>query len=218
MVGSGDDRPVAGTQVQLTPVTRGVSLTGSVLSLDGATLVGATLAVRPSAPEMAQTWQLAPGDRIEVFWRSRSVGQALPAALVAVLPGDDACWELRVVGPAELSQRRQAVRAGVQLPIRLNVAGTLTVGETADLSEAGCRVVVDGWGLPPEPGLPAEVTLDLEDGEVIAPARIVRVLLRGARWWISFELVDPSEQLRDRLRRRVFQELRAERARQADAG
>jgi hypothetical protein len=45
----------------------------------------------------------------------------------------------------------------------------------------------------------------------------VRVLVRGARWWISLALTNPSEQTRDRLRRRVFAELRAERARQADA-
>ena len=176
-----DDRPVVGTEVQLTPITRGISLTGGVEALDGATLVGATLVVRPSAPELAETWNIGPGDRIEVFWRTRGVGQALPAAVVAVLPGEDACWEMRVVGPAEPSQRRQAVRADVQLPVRVNVAGTLTMGETVDLSEAGCRVLVDGWGLPPEPGLPAQLVLDLEDGEVIAAARIVRVLLRGAR-------------------------------------
>jgi hypothetical protein len=213
----GDDRPVAGTEVQLTPLTKGVSLTGSVLALDGATLVGATLLVRPSAPEMAEAWELAPGDRIEVFWRSRGVGQALPATVVAVLPGDDACWQLRVTGPAEPSQRRQAVRGVVQLPARVHVAGTHTLGETVDLSEAGCRILVDGWGLPPEPGLPAEIALDLEDGELIAPARVVRVLVRGARWAISLELRNPSEQMRDRLRRRVFQALRDERARLADA-
>ena len=45
-----DDRPVAGTEVQLTPITRGVPLTGSVESLDGETLADATLVVRPSAP------------------------------------------------------------------------------------------------------------------------------------------------------------------------
>ena len=33
-----------------------------------------------------------------------------------------------------------------------DVDGTDTVGDTVDLSEAGCRVMVDGWGLPPEPG------------------------------------------------------------------
>jgi hypothetical protein len=212
-----DDRPVAGTEVQLTPLTRGVSMTGSVESADGATLVGSTLVVRPSAPEMTQTWKIQPGDRIEVFWRTRGVGLALPATVVAVLPGEDSCWQLRVVGPAEPSQRRQAVRADVVLPVRLHVAGTDTLGETVDLSEAGCRVMVDGWGLPPEPGLPAQVVLDLEDGEMLARARIVRVLLRGARWWISLELVDPSEQERDRLRRRVFQALREERARLAAA-
>ena len=186
-----DDRPLAGTDVQLTPITWGVSMTGSVESAVGVTLVGSTLVVRPSAPEMAETWGIKPGDRIEVFWHTRGLGQALPAAVVAVLPGEDACWELRVVDPAEPSQRRQAVRADVPLPVRVHVAGTDTVGETVDLSEAGCRVVVDGWGLPPEPGLPAQMALDLEDGGVIAPARIVRVLLRGPRWWISLELVDP---------------------------
>ena len=213
----GDDRPVAGTQVQLTPITRGISLTGSVASADGATLVGSTLVVRPDAPEVAEAWGIEPDDRIEVFWRTRGVGLALPARVVAVVPGEDPCWELRVVGPAEPSQRRQAVRAGVVLPVRVHVAGTDTFGETVDLSEAGCRVVVDGWGLPPQPGSPAQVVLDLEDGEMVARARIVRVLLRGARWFISLELVDPSEQERDRLRRRVFQALREERARTADA-
>ena len=72
-------------------------------------------------------------------------------------------------------------------------------------------------GLPPEPGAAAEIALDLEDGEFVKQARIVRVLLRGARWFVSLEIVDPSEQERDRLRRRVFQALREERARLADA-
>jgi|1186.fasta_scaffold596446_1 hypothetical protein len=213
----GDDRPTAGTEIQLTPLRKGVSLTGSVESAQGATLVGSTLVVRPDAPELAEAWAIDAGDRVEVFWRVHGTGLAVPTTVVAVLPGDDACWELRVTGPAEPSQRRQAVRAGVRLPIRVHVAGTDTVGETADLSEAGCRVLVDGWGLPPEPGLPAEIALDLEDGELIAPARVVRVLVRGARWWISLELRNPSEQTRDRLRRRVFGQLRAERARLADA-
>lgn len=217
MSDGGDDRPTAGTDVQLTPLKKGISLTGSVESLAGATLVGSTLVVRPHAPEVAEAWGIAAGDRIEVFWRVRGLGLALPSTVVAVLPGDDACWELRVTGAAEPSQRRQAVRAEVYLPIRVHVAGTDTVGETVDLSEAGCRVLVDGWGLPPEPGLPAAIALDLEDGELVAPARVVRVLVRGARWWVSLELKDPSEQTRDRLRRRVFQELRAQRAREADA-
>jgi len=212
-----DGRPVTGTDVQLTPITRGVSMTGWVESADGATLVGSTLVVRPSAPEMTETWGIEPGDRIEVFWRTRGVGHALPATVVAVLPGEGVCWELRVVGPAEPSQRRQAVRANVQLPVRVHVGGTDTVGDTVDLSEAGCRVMVDGWGLPPEPGAAAEIALDLEDGEFVKQARIVRVLLRGARWFVSLEIVDPSEQERDRLRRRVFQALREERARLADA-
>ncbi len=214
----GGSRPTADAEVQLTPLRKGVSLTGSVESVVGATLADSRLVVRPDAPQLAKAWAIKAGDRVEVFWRELGVGLALPTQVVDVTPGDDACWDLRVTGPAEPSQRRQAVRAGVQVPIRVHVAGTDTVGETADLSEAGCRVMVDGWGLPPEPGLPAEIALDLEDGELIAPARVVRVLVRGARWWISLELRDPSEQTRDRLRRRVFAELRAERARRADAG
>ena len=213
----GDSRPTAGTEVQVTPLRKGISLTGSVATIVGATLADSKLVIRADAPELAKAWGIKAGDRVEVFWRELGVGLALPTQVVADLPEDGARWELRVTGPAEHSQRRQAVRAGVQRPIRVHVDGTDTVGETADLSEAGCRVMVDGWGLPPEPGTPAEIALDLEDGELLAPARVVRVLVRGARWWISLELKDPSEQTRDRLRRRVFAELRAERARKADA-
>lgn len=208
---SGDDRPAAGTEVQLTPLTRGVSLTGCVESADATTLV-----VLPDAPEIAGAWGIGPGERIEVFWRPLGVGRAVPAQVVSVAAGAGRTWELQLLGPAESSQRRQAVRAEVQLPVRLHVAGTDTVGETIDLSEAGCRLVVDGWGLPPEHGAAAQVAIDLEDGEVIVSARIVRVLLRGARWWVSLELVDTPDRERDRLRRRVFEALRAERARQAD--
>ena len=57
-----DDRPVVGTEVQLTPITRGVSLAGSVESL-----VGATPVVRPSAPELAQAWTIGPGAEIEAL-------------------------------------------------------------------------------------------------------------------------------------------------------
>src|SRR3712207_2998995 len=139
----GDGQPTAGTEVQLTPLRKGISLTGSVETVVSATLADSKLVVRPDAPQLAKAWAIEAGDRVEVFWRELGVGLALPTQVMNVLPGDDACWQLRVTGPAEPSQRRQAVRAGVQVPIRVHVDGTDTVGETADLSEAGCRVLVE---------------------------------------------------------------------------
>ena len=209
----GDDRPTAGTEVQLTPLRKGVSLTGSVETVVGATLADSRLVVRPDAPQLATAWGIKAGDRVEVFWRELGVGLALPTQVVADLTEDGARWELRVTGPAEHSQRRQAVRAGVQLPIRVHVDGTDTVGETADLSEAGVRAILESFGHPPLPGGVVPLTVHLEDGAVSARAEVVWHQTRGTRWWVSLRFLDLSEREQDRVRRRVFQAMREERAR-----
>ena len=56
----------------------------------------------------------------------------------------------------------------------------------------------------------------LEDGPSRRKAEVVRTQARGARWVISIRFLDIQEKDQDRVRRRVFQALREERAKRAD--
>lgn len=55
--------------------------------------------------------------------------------------------------------------------------------------------------------------MHLGDGAVSARAEVVWHQARGARWWISLRFLDLPEKEQDRVRRRVFQAMREERAR-----
>ena len=91
-------------------------------------------------------------------------------------------------------------------------AGATLTGRTLDLSEAGARVLVDGWGLPPERGVRTEVSISLEDKVVVdLRCEIVRNQPRGAQWILAMRFLDVAERDEDRLRKRVFQALREHR-------
>ena len=85
-------------------------------------------------------------------------------------------------------------------------------GNTVDLSESGMRALMDGWGLPPEPGTPTQVSLDLDDALVDLHGEFVWTSIRGAQWLLAMKFIDVPEKAADALRRRVFQALRDERA------
>jgi hypothetical protein len=208
---AGLDRPEEGSAAQVTPIARGVSL-NALVEASGAS----TLDVRMEDPEFVRKMEIKRGDRVEVFWRTMEIARALPAQVEEMHLGPDVRWELRILGPSEPSQRRQAVRAHVELPARARVHGADLSGQTIDLSEAGSRILFDGWGLPPEPGTLATLVVDLGGTEATTTARVVRTQLRGARWLISFSHVGTSEDVKNHLRRRVFQALREERAARAE--
>ena len=89
-----------------------------------------------------------------MFWRHGREGRACPAEVAEVEDGGVVRWSLTVTGGAEHSQRRRAVRARVSVPVRARYQGsTELVGEAVDMSENGMRALVDGWGLPPDPGM-----------------------------------------------------------------
>ena len=90
---------------------------------------------------------------------------------------------------------------------------TELVGEAVDMSEHGIRVLLDGWGLPPDPGMTVDLTLDLDEGSMRLVGEVLRQRSRGARWLTSIRFLGLRDQDEDRLRRRVFQALREERAR-----
>ena len=123
---------------------------------------------------------------------------------------------MRATGPAEASQRRKAVRGRVSVPVTAEYGAVELKGTTVDLSEAGLRAEFEGLGAPPEAGAKVDLTVQLEDGGIKTKAEVVRTQARGARWVMSIRFVNIQEKDQDRVRRRVFQALREERASKAD--
>ncbi|MDT0277993.1 PilZ domain-containing protein [Blastococcus goldschmidtiae] len=171
-----------------------------------------TIVVRPDGEGTAWKTSVKDGDPVALYWIGANEERTLPAKIVEVEPGEEVRWHLVATGPAERSQRRKAVRGRVTLPVYLPWVDGQLVGETVDLSEAGVRVLVDGWGLPPEPGTRLDIGLTLTDEVLHLGADVVRQQANGPRWLISLSFVDVDDRDADQLRRRVFQALREERA------
>jgi PilZ domain len=207
------ERPEQSSQADVTLVTRGITLTACVeVSSDFA------LVVRPDdGGRVGQS--VKPGDPVEVYWVSGYEERTLPAKVASVETGiaDDGTaadprWQLSPTGPAERSQRRKAVRARLAVPVVIPWAGAVLTGTTVDLSEGGMKALVDGWGLPPEPGTSAAVSLSLDDGALDLQGEVVWYADRGGQWILAVRFEDVPDKTADRLRRRVFQALREERA------
>ncbi|MGY1807694.1 PilZ domain-containing protein [Blastococcus sp. SYSU D00669] len=201
------DRPLESSQADVTLVTRGITVTACVeVSTEQA------LVVRPTGEGAA--WQLAiqENDPVEVFWVGANEERTLPARVAEVEEGEEPRWHLRPTGPATRSQRRKAVRARVQVPVTIPWAGSQMSGQTVDLSEAGMRALLDGWGLPPEGGTRLPVNLDLGHTSVDLTGEVIWQTTRGAQWLVALRFEDVPENDGDQLRRKVFEALRAERA------
>ena len=201
-------RPLESSQADVTLVTRGITVTACVdVSTDHA------LVVSPQGEGSAWRTRVDLADKVEVFWVAGNEERTLPAKIVDVDGGEEPRWHLAPTGPAERSQRRKAVRARLDLPVVLPWADGQLTGTTVDLSEAGMRAQVDGWGVPPEKGTPMQVTIDLEKGFVDLHGELIWVVPdRGPQWLLAMRFDDVAEQDADRLRQVVFAALRAERA------
>ena len=207
----GVDHPEEQTEAEVTLTGRGISVSSRVETVhDG------FIAVRPSAGDFYEQTVVRVGDPVEVFWRSEDSQRALPAEVTEVEQGAVVRWRMRITGPAETSQRRKAVRGRIAVPIVAEYGSVELRGETMDLSEAGLRADFQGLGAPPEGGARLGLTVELEDGVVRTRAEVVRTQARGAQWIMSIRFVDIQEKDQDRVRRRVFQALREERASKAD--
>lgn len=207
----GVDHPEEQSEVELTLTGRGISVTARVEVVSGE-----VFAVRPSVGEFVDQVVVKVGDPVEVFWKSEETQRARPAEVIEVLTGAVVRWRVRATGPSEISQRRQAVRGRVQVPVTAGIGRFELKGTTIDLSEAGLRAEFEGAGAPPEAGARLDLALTLEDGVTNIKAEVVRTQARGARWVMSIRYVDIQEKDQDRVRRRVFTALREERARKAD--
>ena len=207
----GVDHPEEQTEAEITLVGRAISVSSRVEFVQGDVVV-----VRPSVGEFVDQVVVRPGDVVEVFWKIDDGQRALPAEITDVESGAVTRWRMRATGPAEHSQRRKAVRGRVTVPVTAKYLGTDLKGESIDLSEAGLRANFNGFGIPPEGHEALDLTIQLEEGTITAKAEVVRNQARGAVWLMSIRFTKIDERDQDKVRRRVFQALREERAKMAD--
>jgi hypothetical protein len=210
MTEPGIDHPAADSSADVTSLRSALSVDARVEFADRNSVL-----VRPSAGDFVGQDVVAVGEPVEVFWHGPAGGRALSAEVAHVERGRTPRWHLTVTGPADDRQRRTAVRCRLGLPVTVTLRGVDLAGETLDLSEDGTRVLVEGYGAAPEPGTPLGVTVELEDGAARYRAESLRVRSRGISWVMSLRFLETGEREQDRLRRRVFQALREERARPA---
>jgi PilZ domain-containing protein len=207
----GLDHPVEQTEAEVTLTGRGISVSTRVEVVQNE-----FISVRPSVSEFVDQVVVKVGDVVELFWKTDDSQRALPAEITDVEQGAVVRWRMRATGPAEASQRRKAVRGRVTVPVTAEYGSIDLKGETVDISEAGLRAEFEGLGAPPEAGMKLELLVELEDGTFKTKAEVVRTMARGARWIISIRFSGLQEKDQDRIRRRVFQALREERAKRAD--
>jgi hypothetical protein len=198
-------RPEESGSADVTLVSRGLTVTASVeVSSTG------LVVVRPAGDP--SDGEIQPGDPVELYWIGGEEERTLGGTVSSIEAGPDARWHIAVSGFAERSQRRKAVRARVEVEVIIPWAGGQMTGVTVDLSEGGMRALMDGWGLPPEPGTESQVSLTLDDALLHLSGSIVWSSIRGAQWLLAMQFHDVPEKAADLLRRRVFQALRDERA------
>ena len=203
----GTDHPEEQTEAEITLVGRGVSVSARVEVVQNE-----FISVRPSVGEFVEQVVVKVGDVVEVFWKTEDAQRALPAEVTEVETGAVVRWRMRATGPAEISQRRKAVRGRVTVPVMAGYGAIELKGSSVDLSEAGLRAEFEGLGAPPEAGAKLDLVISLEDGVTKTKAEVVRTQARGARWIMSIRFLDIQEKDQDRVRRRVFTALREERA------
>jgi hypothetical protein len=206
-----DVLPGTDVEVEITLLVRELAVVARVEAAGPEGLV-----VRPGVSDFVGQDVVGIGDQLTVLWLTTEGARALPAEVGTVERGAAPRWHLRIVGDTETVQRRQAVRARVALPLTVTVNGIDLDGDVVDLSEGGARAAVDPYGIAPLPGTAVSLTVRLENGPVSGPAEVVRQQTVGGRWALSLRFTDLPDRDQDRLRRRVFQAIREERARHSD--
>jgi hypothetical protein len=202
------DRPEESASADLTLVAHGITVTACVEESG----TGVVVVVPAGDGDASRASVIGPGDAVELYWVGGEEERTLKGLVAGIGTGDYPRWRITVSGPAERSQRRKAVRARIQLPVLIPWAGGQLEGTTVDISEAGMRAKLNGWGTPLDPGDSCQVSLAIDDVLVHVFGEIVWNNVRGAEWLLAVKFVDVPERAADVLRRRVFKALRDERA------
>ena len=208
MSSSGHPATSTTTEVRFGPHGRGFS--GHVVAGDSRRVV---VAAPLSAPAVDPAPRI--GERAELVWVDATALLALPVELAAVQQAILPLWHFRAVGPATSGQRRAAVRVPLRLPVQLRSPDGHVAGHTLDLSEGGALCVVQPGRLDPAVGdvLRATLHLSADHHALEVRADVLRHRRRGdggLQVVIAFAGLEDADQ--DRLRRRVFLELRNRRA------
>ena len=156
------------------------------------------------------------GRRAELVWTDTEGSRALPVELSAVQQAAVPLWHFRALGPPVVNQRRTAVRVPLHLAVQLRGAKRAVAGATLDVSEAGLRCLVDGTVADlPVTGEVVPMTLLLQGDKDPIELEGEVVMLRqrsDASLTIVLAFVGLEGRDQNRLRARVFDELRNRRA------
>jgi hypothetical protein len=208
----GDDeekvhRPAPRTRISLLAPSWGTSVASvveDVLAVD--------LAV--TAPHrLRDVFQVSIGDEVSVSWEEPMGPYRLACTLAAVLEREIPQWQLRPQGDATPQQRRRHARAATEDRVELVHERRAVRAGLTDISEAGMRCQLGPDESPIGVGEIVSTELDLEGMVVTLHGEVVRVQVDGLgrELSVAFEEVTPATA--DLLRRRVFAEQAAARAR-----
>ncbi len=169
------------------------------------------IVVTAPAPSRASASRPAVGSAAELSWTHGAL-RMVPVELTGIQPERVPLWHFRVVGPVQLVQRRFSVRTPLYLPVQLAQRGRLLAGVTSDLSEGGFRCVLMDAGDPPLTAgeeVDMALFLDTADNPLRTGAAVVRAGLADTlEPSLVLEFRGLSEPDQDRIRSRVFQEMR----------
>jgi c-di-GMP-binding flagellar brake protein YcgR len=207
------DYPDADTALSVVPLGQDDALTSRVRHIGAK-----NMHVTPPRNGVGEAVTLLKGESMELSWQADDGFRSVQADVVDV--GADGLLQLRVRGEASRTQRRDAVRAPLGLPVRVVYGRTELVGSTVDLSEGGLRAVFRphadlGTNIPfPKAGHPIGLVLDLYSDQLDAQVEFVRRRNREDQlheWSLKFlALPEPAKDL---IRSHVFTALRNARAR-----
>jgi hypothetical protein len=112
----GKDHPEEGIEAVVSLVGRNVAVSSRVESVRDGVIV-----IRPSLGYTSQS-VVTGNDRVDVTWAFGDGHRALSAEVLGLDLGAVVRWRLQVTGPAESSQRRQAVRGPMTVPVQAGTA------------------------------------------------------------------------------------------------
>jgi len=207
------DYPAASTALSVMPLGHDEALTARVRRESDTFLFVSSPrnGVGESAPFVER-------DMLELSWQADDGLRSVPAEAVALT--DEGQWKVRLTGPANKIQRRDAVRAPIGLSCTVSWDRTTLTGSTVDLSEGGLLAVFRphgdlGVGVPfPKRGQPLALKLDLYSDELVTEVALVRRRPRQDNlheWSLRFTAL--PESAADLIRSHVFTALRNARAR-----
>lgn len=145
-----------------------VELPSRIEDLDDTTLV---VAIPPHGPRALSD---SGTDEVDLHWVSIRGRYQQPAVVVETIKDPILQWRLEPYGEPQLMQRREYVRLATVLPLRVQHRELVADGTTIDISEGGCRCLVDYSDM--EPGSEVMVYVEIEGRQLAIPGQVMRTV------------------------------------------